>query len=96
MEVLDRIGQALQESLERTAAPEPRPEAPGTAGHAAKRALDLLAERQGRLQASLDRAGEDAARAEAALAAEAEDLERWLREGRAARERLADRAGGAG
>jgi hypothetical protein len=95
MEVLDRIEQALAESLARAATVEVPPEAPGGASHAAKLALDLLAERQGRLQAILDRAGQDAAQAEAALAGEAEDLERWLREGRAAREGVATREGGA-
>jgi hypothetical protein len=95
MEVLDRIEQALRESLDRAAALETGPEAPGGAAHAAKLALDQLAERQGRLQAILDRTEQDATRAEAALAAEVEEIERWLREGRAARERVVGQAGSA-
>ncbi len=84
-EVLDRIDQALTESLARTAAPQMPPDSSAAATHAVMLALEQLADRQARLQAILDRAAQDAARAEAALAGEAEDLERWLREGRATR-----------
>jgi hypothetical protein len=95
MEVLDRIEQALKESLARAEPPQSRPETPGEATQAVKQALDQLAERQGRLQTVLDRAGEDASRAETALTVEVEDLERWMREGCAVRERVATQARGA-
>jgi hypothetical protein len=90
MEVLDRIEQAVQESLARAAGPEPPPETPGGASHVAKLALEVLTARQDRLQAILDRAGQDAARADAALTGEVEEVERWLLEGCAVRERLGE------
>jgi hypothetical protein len=96
MEVLDRIEQALTESLARATVPETDSEPPGEAGHAVKLALDVLAQRQGRLQAILERAEQETGRTDAALQAAAEDLERWRQEGRAAREKPAAPASDAG
>jgi hypothetical protein len=94
MEVLDRIDQALAESLARAALEAP-PETPGGVVHAARLALEVLSERQGRLQAILDCAAQEAGQADAALAGAMEGLEKWLQEGRAARAKLASPAAGA-
>jgi hypothetical protein len=89
MEVLARIETALQSSLDRATTGEPATEETDGTAQAAALALDLLGQRQARLQASLDQAERDADRAEAPLTAEAEVLEAWRRRGQAARERLA-------
>jgi hypothetical protein len=96
MGVLDRIDQALADSLARAAALETPPEAPGGAVHAVRLALEVLTERQGRLQAILDRAGQEAGQADAALAGAMGDLEKWMRESCAARTKPAVPATDAG
>jgi hypothetical protein len=95
MEVLDRIEQALAESLARAAALDRPAEASGGAVHAVRLALEVLGERQARLQAILDRAGQEAGQADAVLAGAMAGLEKWLQENRAAGENGAVPATGA-
>ncbi len=95
MEVLDRIEQALAESLARAAALDVPAEAPGGTVHVVKLALEVLDERQARLQAILDRAEQQAGEADAALAGAIAGFEKWLQESRAAGEKTAVPATGA-
>jgi hypothetical protein len=96
LEVLDQIDQTLDRSLALAAEPPAAPETPGLAGQAAAAALGSLDDRLGRIEGGLARAGEQAALADAALTAEVEALEGWLKEARALRERLAAAASGTG
>jgi hypothetical protein len=95
LEVLDAIDRALESSLARAAEPAPPPAAPGVGADAARLALEALDGRLAQVQASLERAGQHAAVADAALTAEAEALERWLARAQEGREKLGPPASGA-
>ena len=94
MQVLDRIEQALAESLVRAALPADGPTAPPTG--AAEAALGALDGRLAEMEACLERAEREAAGADALLAAEAEALRGWLAALAATRQRLAEQADQAG
>jgi hypothetical protein len=89
MQVLERIEQALAESLARAALPEAQ------APDAAEAALAGLDGRLAEMEACLERAGREAAETDALLAAEAEALRGWLATLAATRQKLAE-AGGPG
>jgi hypothetical protein len=88
MQVLDRIEQALAESLARAALPEEGPSA-----GAAEAALAALDGRLAQMEGCLERAEREAAGADALLAAEAEALRGWLATLAATRQRLAEPGG---
>jgi hypothetical protein len=94
MQVLDRIEQALAESLARATLPADDPPAP-PAG-AAEAALAALDGRLAEMEACLERAEREAAGADAPLAAEAEALRGWLTALAATRQKLAGQADQAG
>jgi hypothetical protein len=91
MEVLAQIEQTLQESLALAAEPAPTPRAEQGP---LKAPLQVLDERLARWQASQAQAERNASEADALLGAAAQALEGWRQAGRAARERLANCAGG--
>jgi hypothetical protein len=91
MQVLDRIEQALAESLARAALPADEPALP-PAG-AADAALGALDGRLAEMEACLERAEREAAGADAPLAAEAEALRGWLAALAATRQQLAGQGG---
>jgi hypothetical protein len=88
MQVLDRIEQALAESLARAALPDE-----GPAAGAAEAALAALDGRLAQMEGCLERAEREAAGADALLAAEAEALRGWLAALAATRQRLAEPGG---
>jgi hypothetical protein len=92
MQVLDRIEQALAESLARAALPEEGAAAGPPAG-AAEAALAALDGRLAQMEGCLERAEGEAAGADALLAAEAEGLRGWLAALTATRQRLAEQGG---
>ena len=91
LDLLDRIEQALAESLARAALPNEGPAA-GAAG-AAEAALAALDGRLAQMEGCLERAEQEAAGADALLAAEAEALRGWLATLAATRQRLAEPGG---
>ena len=90
MQVLERIEQALAESLARAALPTDEPAA--TPVGAAEAALAALGGRLAEMEACLERAEREAAGADAPLAAEAEALRGWLAALAVTRQKLAGQA----
>jgi hypothetical protein len=95
MQVLERIEQALAESLARAALPDEGQPAAPPAG-AAEAALSALDGRLAEMEGCLERAEREAAGADAVLAAEAEGLRGWLAALAATRQKLAGQADEAG
>jgi hypothetical protein len=90
--VLGQIQQSLEQSLEQSGALEPPPESPGDP-HALAVILQRLEQRLNRLEAFLQGAENEAARADSLLGAEVQALEQWLAAWSGARQALARLAG---
>ncbi len=78
MQVLDRIEEALAQSLARATLPEAAAPGAGPPGGNVEASLRALDERLAQVQACLARAEQGAAEADALLAAEAAALRGWL------------------